>query len=161
MTVEDRDRAGRTPLHYAAIDPPHDLPFIAAQTDPKLAAENERKSNEFKIANTTKLVDEGAEVDAIDDNGSTPLHFAAAGDSVDIVRILLDAGANVNAVNAKGETPLYKAVRNTTGYAAQIVGLLRERGADPTIEMPNGSSALSFVRRSQKPGVVEIFADLL
>jgi hypothetical protein len=159
MTANNRDRAGRTPLHYAAIDAPHDLPFIAAQTDPKLDAEYLRKGNEYKIANITKLLDEGAHVNAADDNGSTPLHFAANDDSADIVRILLDAGADINATNNKGETPLYNAVRNTTPGGLAIIRLLRERRADPTIPNEKGSTALRYMERYGKPEEREIFAD--
>jgi ankyrin repeat protein len=161
MTVNARDRAGRTPLHYAVGDPPHDLPFIAAQSDPELAAENFRKANEYKIANSTKLLDEGADVNAADDEGLTPLHAAASSDSVDVVRLLLDAGAEVNVRSNSGETPIYSAIRNTTPGATDIIRLLRERGADPTIATDKGHSALRFVQRYGTPEIREIFADML
>lgn len=111
MNVDERDRPGRTPPHYAVGDPPHDLPSIAVQSDPEVAAENLRKSNEFKIANSKALIDQGADVNAANDEGLTPLHAAASRDSVDVVRLLLDASADVAAADSKGETPLYKAVR--------------------------------------------------
>ncbi|MCV7198756.1 ankyrin repeat domain-containing protein [Mycobacterium angelicum] len=161
MNVNDRDRAGRTPLHYAVGDDPVGLDYTSALTDPVLAEANLRKANEYKIANTIRLLSEGADVNAVDDQGFTALHAAASRDSEDIVRLLLDAGADVNAKNAKGETPLYNAVRNTTDAALSIVRLLRERGADPTIETANGSSALRFVTRYGKPEEKEAFADLL
>jgi uncharacterized protein len=157
----DRDQAGRTPLHYATVDPPVGLKNIAAQTDAALAADNARVAKEYRIANTTRLLEAGADVDATDDEGFTPLHFAAQDDSEEVVQLLLDAGADVNAANTKGETPLYKAVRNTTSGAVPITRLLLERGADPDAQLANGSSPLSFVRRSQKPGLVDLFADWL
>jgi uncharacterized protein len=67
----------------------------------------------------------------------------------------------VNATNNQGETPLYNPVRNTTPAALDITRLLRESGADPTIETAKGSSALRFVTRYGKPEEKEVFADLL
>jgi uncharacterized protein len=161
MTADQRDRAGRTPLHYAVGDDPVGLDYTAALTDPALAEANFRKANEYKMANTTRLLSEGADVNAADDDGFTPLHAAASRDSRDIVRLLVDAGADVNAKSKMGETPLYNAVRNTTPAGLDIMRLLRESGADPTVETANGSSALRFASRFGKPEVQEIFADLL
>ena len=159
MTAPDRDRAGRTPLHYAVGDDPVGLNYTAALEDPALAAENFRKGNEYRIANTTRLLARGADVNASDDEGFTPLHFAASRDSVDIVMILLEAGANVNAVSTNGTTPVYNAVRNTTGTSADIVAILMDAGGDPTIEMFNSSSALKFSKRMQKADLLAIFAE--
>jgi uncharacterized protein len=159
--VNERDRAGRAPLHYAVCDTPRDLPYIAAQADPQLAEENLRKGNAYKLANTRKLLAQGVDVNTTDDEGLTPLHFAASRDSVDVVRLLLDAGAAVNAQSVAGDTPIYHAIRNTTPAACDIQRLLRERGADPTIANTKGHSALRFVQRYGTPEMIDVFRDLL
>jgi len=105
MTGDHRDRAGRTPLHYAVIDPPRNLPFIAAQTDPELDAENHRKGNEYKIANTTKLLMKEPMSTPPMTTGRTPLHFAAKDDSADVVRILLGAGGDIDAHQQRRRNP--------------------------------------------------------
>jgi uncharacterized protein len=157
----DRDHAGRTPLHYATVDPPVGLKNIAAQSDPALAADNARVAEEYRITNTQRLLAAGADVNATDDEGSTPLHFAAQDDSAVVVQLLLDAGADVNVVDSKGETPLFKATMNTTGGAAPIAALLLERGADPNAQAFDGFTPLLVVKRYGKPDMRELFAELL
>ncbi|ORB90339.1 ankyrin repeat domain-containing protein [Mycobacterium persicum] len=161
MNTNDRDRAGRTPLHYAVIDAPVGLDHTTALKDPALKTENHRKIVEFILANFSRLLDAGADVNAIDEQGCTPLHFAAKGESDEVVRLLLDAGADVNARSNRGETPLLNAVTNTTPAKLPIVRLLREHGADPTVIAHDGFSALKYVQRYGKPELREIFTDLL
>ena len=141
------DRAGRTALHYAVTNDPVGLNYTAALKDPQLAAENFRIGNQFRTENTTRLLALGADVNAVDNVGMTPLHFAAQSDSIDIVKILLEANANVNAVAEDGCTPLYQAVRNTTGKRADMVAVLMAAGADPTIDDGNGPAVLRFIAR--------------
>ncbi|CPT93086.1 Putative ankyrin-like protein [Mycobacteroides abscessus] len=155
--VHSRDRAGRTPLHYAVIDGPRDQVNAWQETDPVRIAELHQISVDYRLANTRHLIDSGANVNATDDDDCTPLHSAVAGDSAEVVRYLLDSGAYVDARNNKGETPLKLAVRNTTPAAAQIMAVLYAAGADPTIQADNGKSALDFVRRYGKPEERAVF----
>ena len=52
------------------------------------------------------LLDNGAEVNATDDEGETPLHEAALTGIPQNVRLLLAAGANPQCRNNSGYTPL-------------------------------------------------------
>jgi serine/threonine-protein phosphatase 6 regulatory ankyrin repeat subunit B len=45
------------------------------------------------------LIDSGAEVDATDENGWTPLHWAALNKSLDMARLLIDRGANTDGID--------------------------------------------------------------
>lgn len=159
--MTDRDRAGRTPLHYAVIDAPVDLDHGAALKDPAVKAENDRKIVDFILTNSRRLLDAGSDVNAADDVGSTALHFAAKGESEEVVELLISAGADVNAVNNKGETPLNDAVGDTTPAKPPIVRILRDHGADPTIAAQDGYTALKYVQRYGHPELRELFADLL
>jgi len=60
-----------------------------------------------KIA--TLLVEGGAAVNAVDDEGRTALHFAAMEGSLDISKLLLASRAKVNPKGPNGQTPLQAA----------------------------------------------------
>ena len=53
-----------------------------------------------------RLIEEGANVDARDENKDTPLFIAVGQGHKDIAELLILKGANVNAVDKKGRTPL-------------------------------------------------------
>jgi ankyrin repeat protein len=87
------------------------------------------------------LLDRGADPTRPTDSGFTPLHSAVAaptpycpGDDertvVETVTLLLEAGAEVNARSRGGLTPLFTAAANGD---LEVVCLLLERGADPSI----------------------------
>lgn len=50
------------------------------------------------------LIDSGADVNASDNDGETPLFAAADRGSIDVVKLLLDSGANARIVNNNGKT---------------------------------------------------------
>jgi ankyrin repeat protein len=66
-----------------------------------------------------------AEVNARDNNGATPLHYAAIGSHKDVVELLLANKAAVNARDKDGRTPLNYAVLKGIGAVA---GSLRQHG---------------------------------
>ncbi len=73
------------------------------------------------------LVAAGADVDARDGSGRTPLIIAAQEQMTAAAQALLDAGADVNAADAEGETAYPVAALSDN---PELVGLLLDRGAD-------------------------------
>ena len=73
------------------------------------------------------FVDSGADIEAKNVNGLTPLHVASLYGHIDIVKLLVDLGANVEMKADNSWTPLHYASQN--GYI-DIVKLLIDSGAD-------------------------------
>ena len=55
------------------------------------------------------LLKQGAKVDARDQHGDTPLHWAAGHGYPEMVKLLISKGADVNARDRHGQTPLFGA----------------------------------------------------
>jgi len=73
------------------------------------------------------LLANGADVNARDVQGNTPIHFAVVTREKTLVQLLIDKGADVNARNADGVNPLFVAA---SGDLVDIAELLIARGAD-------------------------------
>jgi ankyrin repeat protein len=98
-SVSDRDDAGRTPLHWAAL-------------------RGYREVVELLLANK-------ADVNANENDLSTALHEAAAGGFRDVAELLLSKKADANAKDWLGKTPLMRA---EAAGRKDVVELLRQHG---------------------------------
>eukprot|EP00892_Ulva_mutabilis_P009822 jgi/Ulvmu1/7211/UM034_0120.1 len=84
------------------------------------------------------LLANGADVTVVDEDSSTVLHDAAAGGSIEILRMILDKDpALVSAVDADGDTPLHNAAR---GGWTEIVETLILEGASPLVKNKLGET---------------------
>ena len=101
----------------------------------------------------TRLIGNGALVDAPDQFGRTPLHYAVRSSAM--VDLLLTAGADVNAADIFARTPLHEALP----YPASV-RLLLEAGADITAEDFIGNTPLERTLRygtgSRNLAVIEL-----
>ena len=99
------------------------------------------------------LIQAGANVNAKDNYGSTPLMYAALNDNSEVFKALIQAGANVNAKNDDGWTPLMLAAGDNS---AEVVSVLIKGGADVNAKFDDGRTALSFAAKENGPEVVSL-----
>jgi ankyrin repeat protein len=98
------------------------------------------------------LLQQGANVNAAEADGTTALHWASYRDDFESAELLVRAGARVNAANDLGATPLWTASQN--GNEA-MVRLLLAAGADPNAALLAGETPVMIAARAGKPRVVE------
>jgi ankyrin repeat protein len=79
-------------------------------------------------------IDEGWDINQLDQDGDSPLHMACMkgmGEDVDIIRKLISNGANIEATNFAGETPFHLACNASSTI---LVAELMKHGTDTTKE---------------------------
>ena len=102
-----------------------------------------------------KMVNAGADVNAPQPDGTTPLHWAAYQNDAELVKVLLAHGAKPDVDNSLGSAPLAEAVKVAN---AEIVGLLLKAGANVDAANADGETALMLASRN---GIVPIAQLLL
>jgi ankyrin repeat protein len=101
------------------------------------------------------LIKQRADVNAVDAEGMTALHWAAHWDDLDTVKLLIRAGARAKVANRYGVTPLHEAC--TVGNVAMIEVLL-DGGADPNAALGEGETPLMTAARTGNTAAVRLLA---
>lgn len=109
-----------------------------------------------RVSAAVELIDAGADVNAAQRDGTTPLHWAAYRVDAQLVRRLLEHGARADVVNRFGATPLGEAVKAAN---PEIVRLLLEAGADPDSPNQDGQTALMLTVRTGSVEVARLLLD--
>jgi ankyrin repeat protein len=99
------------------------------------------------------LINNGADVNASNNFGSTALILASSRGHTDIVRLLIDHGADVNASNKYGDTALMWA---SSSRLFDIVRLLLDAGADVNASDSFGETALIWASFYDHYDIVEL-----
>lgn len=107
-------------------------------------------------AGNTKVLEKhikgGADVDEVDRNGNTALHYASEF-SLSCVKLLIEAEADVNPIGRKGNTPLHIAA--SLGEAA-ITSVLIEAGANIHAENDYGWQPLQTAAHRGDAEIVQV-----
>ncbi len=122
---------------------------------PSLAADAALVSatREGNLSALNSLIQSGADVNAAERDGTTPLLWATYESNVDVVNQLIAAGADPNATNNFGVAPLLQASR--TGDSA-IVEALLNGGADLPSAVRDGETPLMAAARAGNVTSVEL-----
>lgn len=160
--VKAASKAGFTPLIFAALknDPVSVKRLLTAGANPNDAIPDGGLPDTIRVltiavskrgyAAAMALLDGGADPNVADRTKSTPLHVAADGGALDLVKKLLAKGAHVNVrtepVKTMGfravpgeQTPLFLAARSDH---VDVMKVLIEAGADTKLKAQDGASLL-------------------
>jgi hypothetical protein len=163
-----------TPLHVAAAGYRVEIAklLLKAGADPNSALNHRRSrplhyaadgyivgklwNEKNQVAMIRLLLKAGAEINAQDKNGATPLHRAVRTRCAAAVNCLLDAGADSTIKNKPGSTAFHLAVQNTGrgGSGAdiaktaqrEIIQAFLARGISPKVKDANGKSVVDWAR---------------
>jgi len=107
-------------------------------------------------AGASKLIAEGADVNAKNNYGWTALSHAARIGNAELVKLLLDHGADINARDQSGWTPLMRAAMKGR---TEVVKVLLDRGAKINLQEKDGWTALHWAASRDYPEVVKLLLD--
>ncbi|XP_065912714.1 uncharacterized protein [Dysidea avara] len=94
-----------------------------------------------KVKAVKELLNQSADINAVDQNNCTALHYASYAGNIDAVKILMKRGASVSAADVVGRTPFHLAAWNGNNA---VVELLLNNGFPIDTTDKHGSTALHW-----------------
>lgn len=156
-TIKLGDLVRTAPPEVAAVYPGVVKKDTAAATAGLFSElKNPRSLNLDKIQ---KALDDGANVNAVDAERNTPLHFATANGNLGAVTMLLSKGAMANVANNVGNTPLHLAVGRADQESVRIIHALLNAHAKVNVANMMGERPLYLAWKAGLIGVVNVLSN--
>ena len=165
-TPNFRDTKMTTPLHSAAGHGELEIVQKLIEYDGIIGAKDlegrtqfAHASGRFFLKSPTvfrSLLKRVANINARDEDGCTPLHYASSDRSLAVARLLLERGANIDARANDGSTPLHRA--SSRGYL-EVVRLLLDHGANINAQVEDGRTPLHKASSSRHLEVVRLLLE--
>ena len=162
--INEETSEGFTALHYAAINGNIKIVKLLKEYNAKIECVTKLGKNVLHFAAESNqpsilvyfLLNEPLEITSVDENGSTPLHWACYSGAFESVNYLLSLDANINALDNEKYTPLHLAVTNNK---EKIVKFLLQKGADKTIANKKKELPIDIARKKNLINIENLLLD--
>lgn len=108
------------------------------------------------IQNTTFLLNAGANIDELDQNGNTMLISAIKQNNFSQIKDIVSFGANINKAGENGETPLSYAIENED---LKLIKFLISNGADTNKIAKNGERPLTIAIEKGNSKIIDLLIE--
>ncbi len=130
-----------------------DKAFIHAKDKYGFTALHNAMSEE-QFAIVAYLITLGADVNAQNDEGISPLHLACY---VENAELLVKGGADINLTDIRGNTPLHTLISDGE-ERLELIAYLLSIGANKALANNAGQSPLDFALARQEASIIELFS---
>ena len=162
--INEKTNEGLTALHYAVINGNIEIVKLLKKLGAKIETVTNLGKNVIHIAAEGNqpsmllylLLNEALDIYSVDENGSTPLHWACYSGSYESVNYLISLKADINVVDKDQFTPLHLAV---TTNRVKIVKLLLENGVNKKISNKNNELPIDIARKKNYLTIIDLLSD--
>lgn len=165
--VNTRNIRGQTPLHCAVrAGDPDSVHYLLRNGASTKILDNHKNSVVHYLADAYNEAifkeileapsSQENDLDALNEEGFSPLHLAVRRLKLSLIEMLLEAGASVNSLDQAGRSVLIHAVNMND---VEIVQLLLDKGANPNVEDEFGETSLLLCMKSANYGIMGLLID--
>ena len=108
------------------------------------------------LSDISNAIKNGADINGQDENGNTPLHWAAKSGNLENIKYLITTGAKINIKNKIGNAPLRWAAWSGN---LEVVKYFVELGSDVNLQDKNGNTPIHEAAESGTLEMMEYFVD--
>ena len=159
--INEKNKEGITALHYSVINGNIAIFKLLKKYGANLEAVTNTGKNIMHIAAESNqpsmmiylYLNEAQDISSVDENGSTPLHWACYYKAEECVNYLLHLNADINAQDKENFTPLNIAVSNNK---VSLVKLLLRKGADKKIANKYNQLPIDIAKKKHYAKIMKI-----